>query len=79
MTITITDNRTHIKQMKDEYKIVEVAKKDIIDFGVDMTNGGKRIVFKEKNDKSTEMHFCDIDQFNDAISALIEITDRMGV
>ena len=77
--IEITENRTHIMQMKDDYKIAEVKKSDVIDFGTDMTNGDQRIVFTKKNDDKVFMYFNDNDQFNNAIGSVINITNKMGI
>lgn len=78
--ITITENRTHIMQMKDDYKIAEVKKSDVIDFGVNLTSNPPKIVFKVKS-KSTniDMYFNDGDGLNKAIKTVIEITDKLGI
>ncbi len=77
--IAITENRNYIMQMKDDFKIAEVKKSDVVDFGTDMTNGDQRIIFETKNNDKVVMHFYDNDQFNAAISTLITITDKMMI
>jgi len=81
--ITITENRTHIMQMREDYKIAEVKKADIIDFVVNMNDGDLRIIFTTKGDFNTTgcvtMHFVMQKQFDEAIAELICITDRIGI
>ena len=81
--ITVTDNKTHIMQMRDDFKITEVKKADIIDFKTITTNGCFRIAFTIKGKFNVNgaviMRFLSVQQFNAAIKELIKITDRMGV
>lgn len=76
--ITITENRNFIMQMKDDFKIIEVKKSDVIDFGTNVTNGDQRIIFKTKNDGEVVMHFYNNDQFNEAITYLLAINNKWG-
>jgi hypothetical protein len=82
--ITITENRTHIMQMKDDYKIAEVKKTEIVDFGVDLTCETPKIVFKVKSKSATietdiDMHFNHGADLDAAIADVIFITDKLGI
>jgi len=80
--IEIKESGTHIFQMKDDFKMAEVKKADIIDFGVDMRQGLK-ILFTVKGKHNVAglvtMHFCNSEQFDRAIERVIFITDKMGI
>lgn len=80
--IEITENGTHIMQMKDDFKIQQVKKSDILDFGVDMKQGLK-ILFTIKGKHNVAgfvtMHFSDSKQFDKAVGDLIFITDKLGI
>ena len=73
MTISITENRTHIKQMKDDYEIATVKKSEIADFGVEM--GRLRLAFIKKD--GDKVYFYFVNGIDKAIADLLLITEKM--
>ncbi len=71
--ISITQTRTHIKQMKDDFEIATIKKSEIADFGVEMRR--LRLAFIKKD--GGKVYFYFVSGIDKAIAELLVITEKM--
>jgi hypothetical protein len=76
---SITTSKTHVMQMKGDFKIKQIKKNAILDFMVHM-KGGLKILFTVKGrDEYVIMRFPNMELLEQAIEALIIITNKLKI
>ena len=76
---SITTSKTHVMQMKGDFKIKQIKKNAIIDFMVHMTDGLKILFTVKGRDDYVVMHFPNMALLEQAIKALIIITNKLKI